>query len=162
MSNQPNNAPRDLVIREDDLTGPDVIRLLRQHLDNMHAITPPGSVYALDVEALRGPGITFWTAWEDDELLGCAALKELDENHGEIKSMRTAEQHRGRGVASSLLEHLMRIADRRGYDRLSLETGSTPAFEPARALYRRYGFEACDRFADYEADPHSSFMTRRL
>ena len=149
-------------IREDDLTGPEIARLLREHLDNMYAITPPESVHALDLEALRRPEITFWSAWESGELVGCGALKELDECSGEIKSMRTAEVHRGRGVASRVLEHILAVARERGYARLWLETGSMAEFEPARALYRRYGFEMAGPFGDYVEDPNSVFMTVAL
>ena len=152
----------DIDIREDDLTGPEIKGLLEQHLEDMHAITPAGSVHALDIERLRKPRITFWSAWSGNELLGCAALKELDSTHGEIKSMRTVEKHRGKGVASQLLEYLIHIAAQRGYARLSLETGATSAFEPARALYARYGFEVCGPFADYTGDPHSAFMSKLL
>lgn len=136
--------------------------MLTEHLANMHAISPPGSVHALEIDRLREPAVTFWTAWDDDELLGCIALKTLDETHGEIKSMRTVEAHRGRGVASRLVEHVIDVARGRGLERLSLETGSTPHFEPARALYSRYGFVACGPFADYAEDPHSAFMTRTV
>lgn len=123
-----------LHIREDDLTGQEIANLLREHLENMHAISPPESVHALDLEALRSPNITFWTAWEDSELLGCGALKELDESSGEVKSMRTATAHRRKGVAAKILEHMIEVAKQRGYDRLYLETGSLPEFAPARAL----------------------------
>ncbi|MCB9598193.1 MAG: GNAT family N-acetyltransferase [Sandaracinaceae bacterium] len=128
----------------------------------MREVTPEGSVHALDVEALRGPDITFWSAWDGDELFGCGALRELDARRCEIKSMRTAEAHRGKGVASRVLEHLLAEAARRGYEHVYLETGAMPAFEPARALYARYGFEPCGPFHDYADDPNSVFMTRRL
>lgn len=149
-------------IREDDLTGESIARLLREHLDNMHEVTPVESIHALDLDALRSPHITFWSAWEGDELLGCGALKELDPRTGEIKSMRTAEPHRGRGVASRILEWIIREARQRGYVCLNLETGSMPAFAAARALYERYGFEYRGPFADYVEDPNSVFMTRRI
>ncbi|MDJ0785636.1 MAG: GNAT family N-acetyltransferase [Myxococcota bacterium] len=149
-------------IRHDDLRGHEVEGLLREHLDDMHEITPPESVHALDLEALRAPEITFWSVWEGDALLGCGALKELDARRGEIKSMRTARPHRGRGVASRLVEHILAEADRRGYERLYLETGSMVEFEPARALYRRHGFEPCGPFEGYVLDPNSVFMTRSL
>lgn len=149
-------------IREDDLTGKKIAALLQEHLDNMYEITPPESVHALDLAALRSPNITFWTAWEGDELLGCGALKELDAKTGEIKSMRTATAHRRKGVASKILEHIIQEAERRGYDRLNLETGAFPEFAPARALYARYGFEYCAPFADYTNDPNSAFMTKKL
>jgi putative acetyltransferase len=151
-----------LQIREDDLTGKKIADLLREHLENMYEISPPESVHALDLEALRSPNITFWSAWEGDELLGCGALKELDSKTGEVKSMRTAQAHRRRGVASKLLEHIIQEAERRAYDRLHLETGSFPEFAPAQALYIRYGFEYRGPFADYIDDPNSVFMTKKL
>lgn len=149
-------------IREDDLIGKEIADLLREHLENMHEITPPESVHALDLEGLRSPNITFWTAWESDELLGCGALKELDSSSGEIKSMRTVKSHRRRGVASKILEHIIKEAKRRAYDRLNLETGALPEFAPARALYKRYGFEYRGPFAEYIDDPNSVFMTKKL
>jgi putative acetyltransferase len=151
-----------LEIREDDLTGKAIADLLQEHLRNMHEVTPPESVHALDLEALRSPQITFWTAWEGDELLGCGALKELDSTSGEVKSMRTAEAHRRKGIASKILEHLIRAAKQRAYDRLYLETGASPEFASAQALYRRYGFEYREPFADYIDDPNSVFMVKRL
>jgi putative acetyltransferase len=149
-------------IREDDLSGPDIIALLQEHLEHMHAITPPGSVHALDLDALRAPHITFWTAWEGDALLGCGALKQLDATSGEIKSMRTPARYRRCGVASRLLEHIIAVARERGYTHLYLETGSSAGFAPARALYSRYGFECRGPFGDYTDDPHSTFMEKRL
>jgi putative acetyltransferase len=151
-----------LEIREDDLTGKQIALLLQEHLENMYEITPPESVHALDLESLKTPDITFWTAWEDDELLGCGALKELDSSSGEIKSMRTVKTHRRKGVASKILEHIIKQAKRRGYNRLNLETGSFPEFAPARALYTRYGFEYREAFGDYIDDPNSVFMTKKL
>ena len=149
-------------IREDDLTGTRITGFLREHLENMFEITPPESVHALGLDALRAPDITFWSVWEGDDLLGCGALKELDPENGEVKSMRTALAHRGKGVASRVLEHVLQEARRRGYERLYLETGAMPEFAPARALYLRYGFEVCGPFADYGDDPNSVFMTRRV
>ncbi len=149
-------------IREDDLTGQPIIALLREHLENMHEITPLGSVHALDLEGLRSPNITFWTAWDDNDLLGCGALKELAPTSGEIKSMRTPAAHRRKGVASRLLEHIIEVARQRGYTHLFLETGAFPAFAPARALYERYGFEYRGPFGDYTDDPNSSFMVKKL
>jgi len=128
----------------------------------MHELSPPGSVHALDLDALRRPGITFWTAWAGDELLGCGALKELAPTHGEIKSMRTATAHRRKGIARAMLVHIVDEARRRAYDRLSLETGSMAAFAPAQRLYASFGFTRCAPFADYLADPNSVFMTREL
>jgi putative acetyltransferase len=126
----------------------------------MHS--PPESVHALDIDALCSPEITFWAAWEERELLGCGALLELDSRHGEIKSMRTATAHLRKGVASRILEHIIKEAERRSYTRLSLETGSMEAFAPARTLYTSFGFVFCEPFADYVPDPYSVFMTRAL
>nr|WP_242043334.1 GNAT family N-acetyltransferase [Leptolyngbya sp. FACHB-671] len=162
MSTEPTKKMSDLEIREDDLTGQQIADLLREHLENMHEITPPESVHALDLEALRSPDITFWSAWKGDELLGCGALKELDPKTGEVKSMRTANAHRRKGVAAKILEHLIKEAERRGYDCLNLETGSFAEFAPARALYTRYGFEYRGPFAEYIDDPNSVFMTKKL
>jgi putative acetyltransferase len=154
------NAAMD--IRLDDLSGAPVRALLEEHLRHMHELSPPESVHALPIDALRQPGVTFWSVWERGELLGCGALKQLDAAHGEIKSMRTAPAHRRRGVARAMLEHILGEARRRGYARLSLETGSNEPFAPARALYRRFGFTDCGPFADYREDPNSVFMTRVL
>ena len=150
-------------IRRDDLTAPAVLALLRHHLAGMHNESPAESVHALDASELRGSDISFWCAWDGDELLGFGALKALDATHGEIKSMRTAPRALRRGVGAALLGHIVAEAKARGYSRLSLETGSTPAFDPAIALYRRFGFEFCKAFADYrDGDPFSLFMTRTL
>jgi putative acetyltransferase len=149
-------------IRVDDLSGPEVHELLGEHLRDMRLNSPPESVHALDLDGLRRPEITFWTAWEGGELLGCGALKELDPRHGEIKSMRTSAPHLRKGVAARLLEHILEEAVRRGYGRLSLETGSAEAFEPARRLYARFGFEFCGPFDGYVEDPYSVFMTKEL
>ena len=153
---------RGLVIREDDLTGPEIRRLLREHLENMHDITPPGSVHALGLDGLQSPGVTFWSAWRGQKLVGCAALRKLDATSGEIKSMRTVNCHRRMGVGSSLLEHLVAVACQRGYDRLLLETGALPEFATARAFYARHGFARCGPFGDYRDDPNSAFMCRDL
>jgi putative acetyltransferase len=149
-------------IRIDDLSGREIRALLEEHLSSMFEISPPESVHALDLEALRQPDITFWTAWSSRELLGCGALKELTPAHGEIKSMRTVAAHRRNGVARAMLEHIVTEARKRAYARLSLETGTQPAFEPARRLYRSFGFLYCPPFADYVEDPNSCFMTRVL
>ena len=149
-------------IKTDDLKGSEVYELLQEHLRSMALHSPPESVHALDIEGLRKPEITFWTVWENDALLGCGALKELDSQHGEIKSMRTASLHLRKGVASNLLKHILEEAKHRGYSRLSLETGSMEAFEPARKLYANFGFRYCEPFADYVEDPYSVFMTKVL
>lgn len=119
-------------------------------------------MHALDLESLRRPEITFWSVWGESGLMGCGALKELDVQHGEVKSMRTAANHLRQGVAARLLEHIFGEAQRRGYRRLSLETGSMAAFAPARRLYAASGFRACAPFADYVLDPNSVFMTKEL
>lgn len=149
-------------IKVDDLRGPEIHQLLQEHLQSMALHSPPESVHALAIEALRQPEITFWTAWEGAELLGCGALKELDAQHAEIKSMRTSTPHLRTGMARKMLAHIIEEAQRRAYRRLSLETGSANAFAPARNLYERFGFSYCEPFADYAADPHSVFMTRKL
>lgn len=149
-------------IKVDDLSGPEVHELLREHLRNMMLHSPPESVHALDLDGLRRPEITFWTVWEGGHLLGCGALKALDAQHGEIKSMRTSERHLRKGVAKHMLGHILEEARKRGCRRVSLETGSADAFAPARALYASFGFTYCEPFADYVEDPHSVFMTRTL
>jgi putative acetyltransferase len=149
-------------IRLDNLSGPEIIGLLNEHLHSMTLHSPPESVHVLDLQALRQPDVSFWSVWEGAELLGCGAIKELDARHGEIKSMRTATGHLRKGVASTLLRHILSVASQRAYQRLSLETGSAPAFAAARLMYARFGFVPCEPFADYVPDPHSVFMTRAL
>jgi putative acetyltransferase len=149
-------------IKLDDLTGAEIHQLLQQHLHSMTLHSPPESIHALDIDALRQPGISFWTAWENEALLGCGALKALDAQHAEIKSMRTAAEHLRQGVAAAMLAHIITEARRRGFHRLSLETGSADAFAPARRLYAGFGFEYCEPFAEYVPDPYSVFMTRGI
>lgn len=149
-------------IKRDDLTGQEVQALLEEHLKNMHELSPPESVHALDIAKLQQPDVTFWTVWEGGELLGCGALKELNPTHGEVKSMRTSSAHRRKGVARAMLEHIIAEALLRNYARLSLETGSQKDFEPAQRLYESFGFTNCPPFADYEEDPNSVFMTKEL
>jgi putative acetyltransferase len=149
-------------IRIDDLSGQQVAQLLSEHLQGMALHSPPESIHALDLDALRKPEITFWSAWEDGELMGCGAIKELDSRHGEIKSMRTASAHLRKGVAAALLRRMFDEAKRRSYRQLSLETGSTEAFAPAHRLYAAFGFKLCGPFADYVDDPFSVFMTREV
>ena len=149
-------------IREDDLTSPRIIALLHEHLQNMALHSPPESIHALDLEGLRHPGITFWSIWQDAELMGCGALKELDSRHGEIKSMRTVSLHLRKGVAKKLMQHILEEAYRRSYERLNLETGSMDAFAPARRLYGGFGFKPCGPFSNYVEDPYSVFMTREM
>ncbi|MBX2862391.1 MAG: GNAT family N-acetyltransferase [Leptolyngbyaceae cyanobacterium MAG.088] len=151
-----------LQIRDDDLTGQAIAAFLQAHLDEMYEITPPESVHALDLDSLRVPEITFWSVWEGNVLVGCGALKELDTISGEIKSMRTDKVHRGKGIASAMLKHIIQTAKQRNYTSLNLETGSMAEFAPARALYTRHGFEYRGPFGDYVADPNSVFMIKRL
>jgi putative acetyltransferase len=149
-------------IKIDDLTGPEIAALLAEHLDCMAQVSPPESRHALALEQLRQPGITFWSVWAGQQLAGCGALKEIDSTHGEIKSMRTATSHLRQGVAGVVLQHIIAEAKRRGYRRLSLETGSMTYFEPAQSLYRKAGFHECAAFADYKPDANSIFFTREI
>lgn len=149
-------------IETDDLTRPQVHALLQEHLDNMYELSPPEQVFALDLSKLRVPEITVWTVWDDQQLLGCGALKELSPSHGEIKSMRTANRARRKGAGRALLQHIIAAARERGYSVLSLETGSHPAFEPAHSLYRSHGFSVSGPFGTYLPDPHSVFMQLQL
>lgn len=149
-------------IEVDDLTRPEIHALLEEHLQSMHAISPPESVHALDLARLRSPDITFWSAWDGTWLAGCGALKRLDRTHGEVKSMRTTAAYRRTGVGRALLVHIIGVARARGYARLSLETGSMEAFHPARELYRSFGFAYCGPFGPYAEDPNSVFMTLQL
>ena len=149
-------------IKIDDLTGPEIQALIAEHLRSMGEDSPPESVHALDLDGLKKPEVTFWSAWQEGELLGCGAIKELDSEHGEIKSMRTSSSHLRKGVARQLLGHIVEEAGRRGYRRLSLETGSMESFEPARRLYESVGFQLCPPFSDYKEDPYSVFMTKEL
>ncbi|MGI8438445.1 MAG: GNAT family N-acetyltransferase [Chthoniobacterales bacterium] len=149
-----------MTIRIDDLRSPEIAALLQEHLDDMIATSPPESRHALDLEGLRKPGITFWSLWEGEECVGCGALKELDARHAEIKSMRTARAHQGKGIGALMLRHLLEEARRRGYERLSLETGSMAFFAPAHRLYAKFGFEDCAPFVDYREDPNSRFLSR--
>jgi putative acetyltransferase len=146
----------------EDRFGPEVVALLADHLASMHEHTPAGSVHALDLDRLRAPAVTFWTARVGGGLAGCAALRELDPAHGEVKSMRTAPAFLRRGVAGALLEQVLATARERGYVRVSLETGSGPAFEAAHALYLRHGFVPCGPFGGYVKDPFSQFLTLAL
>ena len=149
-------------IVEGGLDDPRVVELLHAHLARARAETAPGSAHALDLSGLRSPDVTFWSAWDGDAVAGVGALKQLSPDHGEVKSMHTAEALRGRGVGSAILRHIIAAARARGMSRLSLETGSWPYFAPARALYARHGFVECPPFGDYRPDPNSVFMTLGL
>jgi putative acetyltransferase len=165
---RPRSAGRDglkqlaMRIIEDDLSGPAIRALLETHFAHMLANSPKDSCHFLDFERLKAPGVTFWSIWDGDALAGCGALRELDDTHGEIKSMRTHGDQLRKGAAAQMLDHIIKTARERGYTRLSLETGSGDAFEPATALYLRYGFTLCPPFGDYHEDPFSRFMTFAL
>ncbi len=146
----------------DDLLGPEIAALLEAHTAELRGISPPESKHALDLEGLRRPEITFWTMWDDESLVGCGAIQDLGGGHAELKSMRISSPYTRRGLASMLLRHIIGEARKRGYRQISLETGSMPFFEPARNLYRKHGFEACDPFGQYVDDPNSVFMTKLL
>ncbi|WP_240157464.1 GNAT family N-acetyltransferase [Pseudonocardia broussonetiae] len=151
-----------MLIVVDDLTGPGIVALLDEHLRDMRATSPPESVHALDLDGLRDPAITVWTVVEDGAVVGCGALKVLEPGHAEIKSMRTAASHQGRGIGTAVLRHLLAEARARGLHRLSLETGTQEFFAPARALYARHGFVPCPPFAGYTDDPNSAYLTLEL
>ena len=149
-------------IEIDDLSRPQVHALLEEHLANMYELSPPEQVFALDLSELRSADITFWSVWDGADLIGCGALKELSPTHGEVKSMRTPAAARKQGAGRAVLEHIIAVARQRGYAKLSLETGTHAAFEPAHALYRSYGFTVCGPFGSYQANPHSVFMELKL
>jgi putative acetyltransferase len=152
-----------LIIVVDDLAGIEIERLLERHLEFCRFHSPPGSVHALDLPALRErDSLTFWTASRGGDLLGCIAMQELDAQHGEIKSMHTSAVARGQGIGRAMVAHVIEEARRRSYRRLSLETGTMEGFLPARRLYEEFGFRACPPFANYFEDPNSVCMTREL
>ena len=151
-----------MLIRQDDLRGPEIAALLEAHLENSRRWSPPESIHALDLDALRTPDITFWTLWDQGELIACGALRELDAAAGEIKSMHTAEKHRGRGAGKAVLRHIIAEARRRNYRTLYLETGAPEGFRPAREMYRKAGFVESAPFGDYQPDPYSVFMRLSL
>jgi putative acetyltransferase len=149
-------------IEIDDVTNPQVLALLEEHLRNMYELSPPEHVFAFDASKLRAPGVVVWTAWREQTLLGCAALTELSATQGEIKSMRTPARLRRQGAGRALLEHILRVSRERGYRELFLETGVHPAFGAAQALYRSVGFRQCGPFGPYEENGSSFFMSLRL
>lgn len=149
-------------IKIDDLTDPGIADFLEEHINDMKSVSPPESKHALDLEALKKPDVTFWSVWQKGKIVGCGAIKELEGAHGEIKSMRTCASMRGTGIAAFLLNHIITEAKLRGYDRVSLETGSMSFFEPARKLYSKFGFSFCQPFAEYKPDPNSVFMELKL
>ena len=149
-------------IELDDVTRPQVLALLEEHLRNMHELTPPEQVFAFDATKLRARDVTVWTVWDGDQLLGCGALKELSTTAGEIKSMRTPATLRRRGAGRAILDHILRVARQRGYQDLFLETGAHPAFGPAHRLYESAGFRRCGPFGNYVDTGNSVFMHLRL
>jgi putative acetyltransferase len=151
-----------LRIELDDLTRPQVLALLEEHLRNMYELSPPDQVFAFDASKLRSPGVTFWTAWNGESLLGCAALKELSATEGELKSMRTPTARRRTGAGRALLNHMIDAARSRGYRTLYLETGRHPAFLPAQTLYASAGFARCGPFGSYRKNGNSVFMSMSL
>ena len=148
-----------LEIRIDDLSGPEVAELLTAHADLMLSLSPPGSCHFLPLQGLKVPEVTFWSMWQDEALVGCGALKDLADGTGEIKSMHTRQDLRGKGHGRVMLEHILAEARARGYAALYLETGSMDGFIPARKLYEAYGFTYCPPFGTYVEDPHSVFMS---
>lgn len=149
-------------IKLDDLTSKEIFSLLQEHLDDMKATSPPESVHALNLEALKDPSVYLWSIWDGQILAGCGAFKKLDQQHAEIKSMRTSSLYKKQGVASKLLIHIIEQAKLCGITRLSLETGSMDYFLPAHSLYLKHGFSFCAPFSDYEEDPNSKFMSLDL
>lgn len=145
-------------IVEDDLSGEAIRALLAYHFEMMHENSPPGMAYVLDAEELKAPGVSFWSVWDGGELFGCGALKELAPDWGEIKSMRTAPDHLGKGAGVAMLDHILKVARARGYRRLSLETGNTPVYDAAVSLYKKRGFENGDSFGEYETSDFNQFF----
>ena len=151
-----------LAFRVDDLQGDATRALVAHHLTGMHASSPAESVFALDVDGLRDPAVTFWSGWLGDELVVIGALKTIDGRNGELKSMRVADGHLGTGAGRAILRHIVGEARARGMSTLWLETGSPDDFVPARRLYASEGFVECGAFGDYPENPFSVFMTRAL
>lgn len=149
-------------IIEDDLTGEAIQELLRIHAEGMLISSPEGACHFFDLAGLQAPEVTVWSIWDGDALAGCGAIREIDSGHGEVKSMRTAEAHLGKGVGRQMLQHIIDTGRSRGYERISLETGSTPQFDAAIHLYERFGFEPCGPFDTYEPNDFSRFLTLTL
>jgi putative acetyltransferase len=148
-----------MIIKIDDLRGLEIAQLLQEHLDHMYSVSPAASVHALDIEALRHTDITFWSAWEENQLCGCGAIKKINAEYAELKSMRTAKEYQRQGVALKILNTVIIEAKSRGYQKLYLETGSQPAFLPARTMYLNHGFKLCEPFEGYIHDENSVFMS---
>ncbi|WOJ95467.1 GNAT family N-acetyltransferase [Congregibacter brevis] len=149
-------------IKVDDLSDPRIAEFLEEHMRDMLSVSPPESTHALNLDELKDTAVTFWSVWQGQSLVGCAALKRLDTTHGEVKSMRVSNEFRGQGVARKMLTHLIAYAKQEGFARLSLETGSMAFFDPARRLYESFGFSYCEPFAEYTIDPNSVFMSLEL
>ncbi|WP_148614756.1 GNAT family N-acetyltransferase [Nocardioides rubriscoriae] len=149
-------------IASDELTSSEIVAFLEAHVAQLRSLSPPESTHALDLAGLRAPGVSFWSAYDAGELVGCAALKALTDDHAELKSMRTAPHRVGEGIGAGLVTFVLERARERGFSRVSLETGSEEFFAPARRLYARHGFVECPPFGDYRPDPLSTFMTRAL
>ncbi|MGB3725678.1 MAG: GNAT family N-acetyltransferase [Glaciecola sp.] len=147
-------------IKKDNLEGGEVIALLQEHLADMYATSPPDSVHALDIDALKSPSITFFSAWVNCSLAGCVAIKTLNAESAELKSMRTVRHFRSSGVASKLLMFVLDFAKEQGYRKISLETGTQDYFLPARNVYKKFGFADCGPFSAYKLDSNSHFMSR--
>ena len=149
-------------IKVDDLSDPRIAAFLEEHIEEMRSVSPSQTKNTLDVKGLRKPDITFWAAWQGEEIVACGALKELSSSHAEVKSMRVSPAHRGKKLASKMLKHILSEAKLRGYQKLSLETGPMAFFEPAHQLYRKFGFKNCAPFGSYKEDPGSIFMLLAL
>ncbi len=147
-------------IAPDDLSSAEIVAFLEAHVTQLRSLSPPESTHALDLAGLRAPGVSFWSAYDGGELVGCAALKTLTSEHAELKSMRTAPHRVGQGIGATLVAFVLDRAREAGFSRISLETGSEEFFAPARRLYARHGFVECAPFGDYRPDPLSTFMTR--
>ena len=152
----------NIVIRQDDLSSVESQSIVREHMAEMLENTPLESVHALPLHKLQQDHVTFWTAWVGSVLCGCGALQRLDHKQGEVKSMRTREKFLRQGVGQAVLSRIVAEAQSRGWERLSLETGSAASFAAARSMYMKNGFEICGPFGDYKLDPHSVFMTKQL
>ncbi|MBU8969381.1 GNAT family N-acetyltransferase [Bacillus altitudinis] len=151
-----------MYIQQDELKDGQIEQLIQAHLEEMKKHSPPESIHALPLDDLKKQDVTVWSARDGEALLGCGAIKELSSEHGELKSMRTSAAHMRKGVAKHLLTHLLQEAKRRGYKRVSLETGAIAFFEPARRLYESFGFRYCPPFGSYQEDRNSLFMTKEL
>ncbi|GAA6172478.1 GNAT family N-acetyltransferase [Colwellia sp. KU-HH00111] len=156
------NEEIKMEIQLGDLDSSAVKSLLQQHHSDMLNHSPTESVHALDLSSLKADDVTFWTIWDGQSLAGCGALKKLNDNHAEIKSMRTSAKHLRQGVAAKLLAHILTVAQQQSYKKVSLETGTADAFIPAQKLYQKFGFIPCKPFAHYTLDPYSMFFTKHL